>query len=140
MYVRTSSAKLRSGESPLEPVLAVLPKGTEVEVLLRKGRFARVKTMDEKQGWIYMRRLTDQKPKQSGGGIFSTLGQSFRSLSPSKTAASSGARGVEEADGAGGRSASGRSVGFTPSMEKYRPTEGQLDRFLREGKLGEYVE
>jgi hypothetical protein len=140
MYVLTSSAKLRSGESPLEPVLAVLPKGTEVEVLRRKGRFARVKTKDKQEGWLYLRRLTDQKPEQSGGDIFSTLGQSFRSLRPSKTAASSGARGVEEADGTGGRSTRGRSIGFTPSMEKYRPTEGQLDRFLREGKLGEYAE
>ncbi len=144
MYVRTATARLRATESPLAVIVQILKRGSEVEVLSRKGRFARVKTKQDKEGWIYLRRLTDAKP---GGesGIFSSLGQAFRGTDASETAASAAARGVEEEKGASGAGGGARSSIqkvnlFGAEMEKYRPTDDQLDRFLREGKLGEYAE
>ncbi len=95
MFVRAVSAKLRSGKSPFTPVIGTLKNGSEVEVLTRKGRFVLVRTKDKKEGWLYFRRLSVEKP---GGdaGIFSTLGRSFRGKDASQTAASAAPRGIEK--------------------------------------------
>ena len=95
MFVRAVSAKLRSGKSPLTPVIETLKKGSEVEVLSRKGRFALVRTKDKKEGWIYFRRLSVEK-SEGEAGIFSTLGSSFRGKDASQTATSAAPRGIDK--------------------------------------------
>ena len=95
MFVRAVSAKLRSGKSPLTPVIETLKKGSEVEVLSRKGRFALVRTKDKKEGWLYFRRLSAEKTG-SDEGIFSKLGSSFRGKDASQTATSAAPRGIDK--------------------------------------------
>ena len=95
MFVRAVSAKLRTGKSPLTPVIETLKKGSEVEVLSRKGRFALVRTNDKKEGWIYFRRLSVKK-SEGEAGIFSTLGSTFRGKDASQTATSAAPRGIDK--------------------------------------------
>ena len=128
LYVRTPTAKLRSGKAALDRVLATLKRGAAVEVIGREGLFVHVRTAEKKEGWVYNRRLSKEKPqeRQEGGGILSSVSQSFLGLGTSRTAASAAARGVEVEDAAAGRSAPARS-GFAASM-------GEAHRHRRAGR------
>ena len=56
--VTASYLNLRKAPSPRSRVLSVLRKGDELEVDRLSGKWAKVKTSDDREGWVYARYIT----------------------------------------------------------------------------------
>ncbi|GJL77095.1 MAG: hypothetical protein NPINA01_00840 [Nitrospinaceae bacterium] len=140
LYVKKSGTKLQASESARSQVLTTLNQGTPVQVVKKGKRFYQV-SAGGKTGWVFKFRLSATAPQKSGGdaGLLGALGgrqkiaakeassgSSIRGLSPiaEKHAKK---KGISETD-----------IKAVKQMEAFRIDPKELDKFLKEGKLGEY--
>lgn len=138
MYIRSKS-KLRSGKNTSATVITVLSRGTPVKVLRKSRAWREVKdTRSGAEGWVHKSRLTKKKPAGSSGRD----GLAVADASVTGIEASAAIRGLTpEAK----QYAQSRSVG--PEAQKavnvliaYKVSPTAMDKFMQEGKLGEYSE
>jgi len=109
-----------------------LSQGTPVKVIKKSKRFYQVSAPGGKKGWIFKFKLTAKAPANFGGdgsGLLGALGGRQKS--------------------AARESSSGSSIrGLSPMSEKHAKNKGiseediqsvkQMEKFLKEGQLGEY--
>lgn len=141
LYVKTTGAKLREGNSFRSRTLQKLNAGTPVKVLEKTKTFYKVSLPNGREGWILKLKLTSRAPavrreKRPVGGLRrrpriaaleSTSGSSIRGLVPaSKKYAKD--KGIPE-----------QYIQAIMRMESYAIPAEELDQFLKEGKLGEYA-
>ncbi|MFC1534790.1 SH3 domain-containing protein, partial [Thermodesulfobacteriota bacterium] len=143
LWVSSGRAKLKVEKSASSDTISTIPIGTEVTVLASAGRWYKILTPSFEEGWMYRGRLSDSPPAKETMEDSDNL---FVSMSGSKI-------GAEEADTA-------RSIrGLSSETEQYarnRGTpaeyqraldrvlamsvgEGELEKFLRNGNIGEYA-
>jgi uncharacterized protein YgiM (DUF1202 family) len=144
VWVSSSRAKIQADRSASSDVVAKPDTGTKLTVLAYEDRWYRVRTPGGDEGWIYRGRVSKEPPVDETGG---DTGNLLSSLGGSSIAA-------DEADTA--RSIRGLSketetyAKNTGTPEKYQEaldevlamkvTEGEIEAFLKNGKIGEYAE
>jgi len=136
-YVRRS-AKLRSNKGRSGTVVRTLSRGDTVSVLRRSGPWRQVKVTDlGVEGWLHKSRLTRRKPDPGTGDSQAVADARATGLGSGRTI-----RGLKpEAE----RYANTKAIGprerqSVNTMIAYRVDPASLDRFMRDGKLGEYSE
>lgn len=72
-----------------------LPSGTVVEVVQTDGDFAKVRTIDNKEGWLHSKFLTTEKPAQLG---YAQLMAEHKTLEQELTAANEKLKGSQNAE------------------------------------------
>ena len=99
-----------------------------------------MKTPKDNEGWVYASRTSPEEPEKDGG-LLALIGKEFRG-DAAGTAASAGARGLDKvAEGYARRTGvTAAHIAAINRMEKFsaRISEGQVEGFLRKGKVGEY--
>jgi uncharacterized protein YgiM (DUF1202 family) len=139
-YVKKSRTKLQAEASARSKVLSKLQKGTPVDVKKKSGKFFQVST-DGKMGWVFRFKLTKKAPAggQDGGDVLGALGGNQR-MAARESASGSSIRGLSPVseEHARKKGATSESIQAVKDMEKFIVQPEQLDRFLEEGRLGEY--
>lgn len=144
-WVTSEGTTLKKEASVASADVAPLSVGAELTVVEASGRWIKVKTADDRVGWVYAGRVSDAPPaaEVSGGegGVFGGTMQK----SQITTAKSDSARSIR---------------GLSPEVSQYAKQRGtpeaykkELDKilarkvnakdlkaFLREGKIGEYAQ
>ena len=141
VFVQSKTAKLRSGKTSLDSVVADLKLGEPLEVLSKEGSWLEVRTARGAKGWIFAGKTTSTKPASSEDDSLTKLGKSFRKTEAGDVTASAGARGLDKvSEGYANR------VGITQQdrdaidrMTAYRITDQEVEDFLKSGGLGEYA-
>jgi uncharacterized protein YgiM (DUF1202 family) len=147
-WISSYDAKLKTGKNVSSETISILPLGTEVSVISVDGRWYEVSTAAGKKGWLYRGKVSSTPPDtrltESGEDH---LGKLLSGLSDS---------GIKEDTPDTSRSIRPLSVEKDqkedkPKIENAYPealnqtlsrkvTSSQIDRFLLEGKIGEYSE
>lgn len=140
VYVQGKTAKLRSGKTSLDRVVADLKFGQELEVLRRDGSWLEVKTASGATGWIFANKITLARPTE-GDDDLARLGKSFRRRDAAEITASAGARGLDKvSEGYANRAGiTQRHRDTVDRMAAYQITDQEVEDFLKEGGLGEYA-
>lgn len=141
VFVQSKTAKLRSGKTSLDSVVADLKFGEPLEVLNKEGNWLHVQTARGAKGWLFAGKTTPTKPAGSEDDVLAKLGKSFRRTEAGDVTASAGARGLDKvSEGYANR------VGITQQhrdtidhMAAYRISDQDVEDFLKEGGLGEYA-
>lgn len=140
VYVQATTAKLRSGKTSLDAVVADLKYGEALEVLRREGGWLEVRTAADVKGWIFANKTSSTKPA-GGDNLLAKLGKSMRRKEASEVTASAGARGLDKIS-----EEYAKRVGITRQnreavdrMTAYRLTDQEIEDFLKDGALGEYA-
>ena len=142
VFVQSKTAKLRSGKTSLDSVVADLKFGESLEVLGKEGNWLEVQTTRGAKGWIFAGKTTPTKPAGGEDDVLAKLGKSFRRTEAGDVTASAGARGLDKvSEGYANR------VGITQQhrdaidrMAAYRISDQEVEDFLKQGRLGEYAQ
>ena len=142
VFVQSKTAKLRSGKTSLDSVVADLKFGESLEVLGKEGNWLEVQTARGAKGWIFAGKTTPTKPAGGEDDVLAKLGKSFRRTEAEDVTASAGARGLDKvSEGYANR------VGITQQhrdaidrMAAYRISDQEVEDFLKQGRLGEYAQ
>jgi SH3 domain-containing protein len=142
VFVQSKTAKLRSGKTSLDSVVADLKFGESLEVLSKEGNWLVVQTARGAKGWIFAGKTTPTKPAGSEDDVLAKLGKSFRRTEAGDVTASAGARGLDKvSEGYANR------AGITQQhrdaidhMAGYRISDQDVEDFLKQGRLGEYAQ
>lgn len=147
VWVSSYDAKLKAEKSASSETVATLPLGTELLVISFDDRWYHVSTADGKKGFLYRGRVSFEPPAAAQGKVGEDpLGKLLS--------------GVTESDIKGDNADTSRSIRpLTVEKQKKgesgneqvlqdelnhllsrRITSTQIDRFLQEGKVGEYGE
>lgn len=139
-YVKKSATKLQAEASARSEVLGKLQKGMPVKVKKKSGKFFKV-SADGKTGWVFRFKLTKKAPAggQSDGDVLSSLGGDQK-MAARESASGSSIRGLSpiSEQHARKKGATEESIQAVKNMENFKVRPEELDRFLEEGKLGEY--
>lgn len=138
MYVRAADTDLKSSPGAGGPTVSKLEIGTKLEVLEKRGPWAKVKVTvkkEEKTGFVFVPKLSKDKPDKErlGGGSVASASegdtaQALRGLSPT----------AEKF--AGRTQISAQDIASVKAMEDRKIAKDELNAFLKDGKLGEFAE
>lgn len=144
-WVTSDGTSLKAAASMTAESVADLPVGTELTIVENAGRWLKVRSAAGKEGWVYAGRVSDTRPTaEVTGGEGSMFGDSMQK-SQINTAKADSARSIR---------------GLSPEVSQYAKQRGtpevfkkeldrvlarsvksvELNRFLREGKIGEYAQ
>lgn len=139
-YVTAKTAQIRSGKTSLDPVVASLQYGQELDVIAREDKWIQVQTSSGAKGWIYATKVSPNKPGGSGNEL-AALGERYRRGDPSVTA-SAGARGLDKAsEGYANRAGiTKQHRDAVDRMTAYKIPDEEIQEFLKSGRLGEYAQ
>lgn len=140
LWVRSSNAKVVAEPAATAKTVAAVPVGSELAVLDSNDRWYRVRTSAGETGWIYRGKVGTSPPDTGGGGLFGAFGSSNIEVSAADTSRS--IRGLSPA-AEEYASAAKTPVEYKRAVDgvmALRTTAADVDRFLREGRIGEYAE
>ncbi len=141
LYVKSSKTKLRSSDNVKASVLGLLEKGTPVTVIVKSKRFFKVGLDNGQKGWIFKFKLSKKAPAGggSGGGGFSDV-LAGNQISANESTSASSIRGLNPVSEnyAKSKGISTQNIQAVDNMEAYKIDSAELDKFLQEGRLGEY--
>jgi hypothetical protein len=140
VWVVSKDAKLKAADSASSATVADLEMGAELTVETMQGRWYKVATPDRQIGWIYRGKVATTPPEGAGGGLFGPL-SGGSSIQLSKADTSRSIRGLSpEAE---------EYARISDTPEAYRTAldrvltlktdPAEIERFLREGRIGEYA-
>ena len=141
VFVQAKTAKLRSGKTSLDKVVADLQYGEALEVVKTEGTWTEVRTRSGVTGWIFASKTTTVKPSGGGDDELAKAGRLFRGKEASDATASAGARGLTEVSGEYAKRSgiSQRDRDMVDRMTAYKITDQEVEDFLKKGELGEYA-
>lgn len=138
LYVRASGTELKEKTGPAAPTIQKLDIGTKCEVVAKEGNWVKVKAKigkDVKEGYVFAPKLSKEKPdkeridgKVSVAAAEGDTAMALRGLSPTSEKFAERTA-VKKED-----------IAAVKAMEQRKVTPQELDAFLKEGKLGEYVQ
>jgi uncharacterized protein YgiM (DUF1202 family) len=141
LYVKSSKTKLRSSDNVKASVLGLLVKGTAVTVIVKSKRFFKVGLENGQKGWVFKFKLSKKAPAGggSGGGGFADV-LAGNQISANESTSASSIRGLSPVSEnyAKNKGISTQNVQAVDNMEAFKVDSVELDKFLQEGKLGEY--
>lgn len=117
LYIQSKTAKLRSGKTTLDRVVADLKAGDPLELLRRDGTWVEVRTVDGVKGWLPASNTTTVRP--SGRDEDLVRGESFPHTEASDTTGTAGTRGIGE-----GSPASPKSIEVPVRMRGHNEDSG----------------
>ena len=140
VFVQAKTAKLRSGKTSLDKVVADLKYGEALEVVKTEGTWTEVRTSSGVTGWIFAAKTTTVKPT-GGDDELAKTGRLFRGKEASDATASAGARGLDKVseEYAKRSGISQRDRDTVDRMTAYKITDQEVEDFLKKGELGEYA-
>lgn len=140
VYVQAKTAKLRTGKTSLDPVVADVKYGDALELLQTEGSWLQVRTSAGKTGWIFANKTTAMKPSGADNEL-AKLGEAFRGREASEATASAGARGLDKASETYANRAgiSKQHRDAVDRMTAYQISDQEVEDFLKKGALGEYA-
>lgn len=97
LYVQSRTAKLRSGKTSLDQVVAELKMGDRLEILRTDGPWVEVRTTSGVRGWLPASNTTSVKP--SGGDDDLARGEQFPQTDTSEVTGTAGGRGFGNGSG-----------------------------------------
>ncbi len=138
LYAKSSKTKMQESASAKSKVVALLRKGATVRVLEKKKKFYKV-SVGGKQGWVFKFKLSSKKPA-GGAGLDGLVGS--QRVAASGSASGSSIRGLSPvSENYGKRKGIGpEHIRAVKEMERRTISLKELDKFMEEGKLGEYGE
>lgn len=140
-YVKSNGTKMNADESSSSPVISVLSSGSAVDVKSKGKRFYKV-SAGGKTGYIFKFKLTKSKPGGGGGGggLDSLVGS--QKMSASESSSGSSIRGLSpiSEDYAKNKGMKSSSLDAVRQMEGFSVSRTAVDRFQKEGNLGEYAQ
>jgi uncharacterized protein YgiM (DUF1202 family) len=141
LYVKKSGTKLQASDSAKSEVIAILSKGTPAKVIEKARKFYKV-SAGGKTGWIFKFKLTAKAPVKSGGGDVGILGAlgGRQKIAANEASSGSSIRGLSPISErrAKNKGISDQDIQAVKDMEAFHIDPKAMDKFLREGKLGEY--
>jgi hypothetical protein len=140
VYVQAKSAKLRSGKTSLDPVVADVKYGEGLQVIKTDGQWLQVRTAQGTTGWIFANKTSTSQPSGGDDGL-AALGRSFRGREASETTASAGARGLDKVSESYATRAgiSQRDRDAVDHITAYKIADQEVEDFIKKGELGEYA-
>ena len=141
VFVQAKTAKLRSGKTSLDKVVADLQYGEALEVVKTEGTWTEVRTRSGVTGWIFTSKTTSVKPSGGGDDELAKAGRLFKGKEASDATASAGARGLTEVSGEYAKRSgiSQRDRDTVDRMTTYKITDQEVEDLLKKGELGEYA-
>ena len=141
VYVQAKSASIRNGKTSLSKVVASVRFGQTLELIEKNGNWYKVKTVKGPSGWIYHNKVSLTKPSGRENRLAS-LGKDFRHTQSSSVTGTAGVRGLNEFST---RYAQRSRIALrhrraVDRMTNYRLSDGEVEGFLKSGRLGEYAE
>lgn len=139
LYVRASGTDLKDKGSPAGATLTKLDIGTKVDVVAKEGSWVKVnvKTPDKKErtGYIFAAKLSEDKPDKErfGGAVTASASEGDSALALRGLSATSEKYAERKA-------IKPEDIAAVKAMENRKVDQAAIDRFLREGKLGEYAQ
>lgn len=143
LYVKKSGTKLQAAESAKSKVIAKLDQGTPVSVIKKSRRFYQVSAPGGKKGWIFKFKLTAKAPVNSGGGggggLLGALG-GRQKIAARESSSGSSIRGLSPMSEkhAKNKGISEEEIQSVKQMEAFHVNPQEMEKFLKEGQLGEY--
>lgn len=141
LYVKKSGTKLQAADSAKSKVIAKLSQGTLVSVIKKSKRFYQVSTSGAGKGWIFKFKLTSKAPAKSGGGsgVLGALG-GRQKIAARESSSGSSIRGLSPISEkhAKNKGISEEEIQAVKQMETFRIHPQEMEKFLKEGRLGEY--
>ena len=139
VYVNTRFARIRSGKTAMSPVVGQATFGQALAVLGDEGTFWRVQLPDGKLGFLAKAWAGADAPSKDG--IAEQIGKSARGGQGGGVSYTAGARGLtEQAATDGNRADLATAAAAVVRMEKVKLAPDAIDKFLSDGKLGDYKE
>ena len=142
MYVKSSDTKVMKEESAQSDVVQVLDEGAAVEVTQKSGKFYKVALAGGKEGWIFKFKLGSDAPASGGdGNALDALGGKQK-IAARESGSGSSIRGLSPVSEkhAQSKGISPKNIQSVKQMESFKVSREDLDKFLREGKLGEFAQ
>ncbi len=142
LYIKKSGTKLMSEASSKSKVVGKLGAGTAVDVKSKSGKYYQVASGGT-AGWVFKFKLSSKAPAGAGGDsdLLGDLG-GRQKVAARETGSSSSIRGLSPVSEqlAQKKGIPAESVNAVKSMEKFKVSSTDLDRFLQQGQLGEYAQ
>ncbi len=142
LYVKKSGTKLQAADSAKSKVIAKLGQGTPVKVIKKAKRFYQVSASGGKKGWIFKFKLTAKAPANAGGGGGDVLGAlgGRQKIAARESSSGSSIRGLSPISEkhAKTKGISEEEIKSVKQMETYSVAPEAMEKFLKEGRLGEY--
>ncbi|PIQ99995.1 MAG: hypothetical protein COV66_07805 [Nitrospinae bacterium CG11_big_fil_rev_8_21_14_0_20_45_15] len=143
LYIKKSGTTLLAEATSSAKVVATLKAGTAVQVKAKSGKYYQVAASGSPAGWVYKFKLGTEAPGGSGGDadLLGDLG-GRQKVAARETGSSSSIRGLSPVSEqlAHKKGIPEESINAVKAMEKYTVPASELSGFLKEGKLGEYVQ
>ena len=140
VYVNAKTAPLKSDKTASSSVIAELKRGDELSVIKKEGNWYQVRTKQGKTGWIYSFKITTKKPEK-GAGLLEELGRGTGTVTAKEASTSASIRGLSPTSEryAGRANIRAEHIAGVKKMETFRVSQEDVERFLKEGRLGEYA-
>ncbi len=143
MYVKTAETKVMKAESAQADVIQVLDEGTAVEVTQKSSKFFKVALPGGKEGWVFKFKLSADAPAGGGGGdgMLESIGGKQK-IAARESGSGSSIRGLSPVSEkhAQSKGISAKNIQSVKQMESFKVSREDLEKFLRDGKLGEYAQ
>jgi len=143
LYVKKSGTKLQAEDSAKSEVIGKLDQGTPVSVVKKDKRFYQVSAPGGKTGWVFKFKLTSKVPAKSGGGggagLLGALG-GRQKIAARESSSGSSIRGLSPMSEkhAKNKGITEEEIKSVKQMEVFRVNPQEMEKFLKEGRLGEY--
>lgn len=141
LWVVSEGAKLKAAPSASSGTVSELPVGAKVMVLESENRWHRVRIASGKEGWIYRGKVSDappQKEAQDEGNPFAGMQTSNITADEAQTSRSIRGLSKETEQYARQRATPEAYKKALDEVLALRIASGELEGFLRNGKIGEY--
>jgi uncharacterized protein YgiM (DUF1202 family) len=142
LYVKKSGTKLQAADSAKSEVIAKLDQGTKVSVIKKKKKFYQVSAPGGKKGWVFKFKLTAKAPASSDGGGSGVLGVlgGRQKIAARESSSGSSIRGLSPISEkhAKKKGISEEEIKSVKQMETFSVNPQEMEKFLKEGRLGEY--
>ncbi|HSH70751.1 MAG TPA: SH3 domain-containing protein [Deferrisomatales bacterium] len=143
VWVASQGATLKAEKKALSGTVAALTAGTALTVLETDAKWYRVNTPEGKQGWIYRGKVSDTPPaqEQSGsGGLFGAVTGSSIEAGAADTSRSIRGLSPETEQYANNAGSPQQNRDALDRLMALNVTAPELERFLQDGRIGEYAE
>jgi hypothetical protein len=138
-WVASSGAKLKASASASASTVGEVPVGAELQVLEATDKWYHVRTADGREGWIYSGKLSGAPPAGDDGSLLGALPGSQIEARASDTARS--VRGLSPETGEYAKTA-GTPKASQDALDRVlarQVSDADIERFLQQGRIGEYA-
>jgi len=148
LYVTSENAQLKSGRSSSSSTIMELGRGAELALVAKEGRWYQVTIDTNTTGWIYRGKVSENKPEIEGlddegaglGGLLSGLSGSDINADAADSSRSIRGLSLEAKEYARATGTPEQNQDALDSVISRTVSDKDIDRFLKNGRSGEYAD